>query len=243
MPSEYRANGCRDQQLRLLRDERRGRTVLYGANKWSGRLSNGTEVALTQNTDYPWSGEIKIYVEPNTPVEFSLMLRVPSWARGASVLVRSRAEKEFEKFDLTPGEYFPLQRKWSSGDLVELALPMRVRLVEGHELIEETRGQVAVLRGPVVYCIESPDAGQGIHLSALAIPRSVQFRPVQQLIGSVQITALEGEVLKYEHKDWGTDLYRDVSDVEPQRLNVRMIPYFCWDNRGINEMSIWLPIA
>jgi uncharacterized protein len=218
-------------------------TVLYGANKWSGSLANGTEVALTQNTDYPWNGGIKISVEPKIPAEFSLMLRIPPWAHGASVLVRSGADKQFEKSGLEPGKYFPLQRKWSSGDVVELALPMRVRLVEGHQLIEETRGQVAVLRGPVVYCIESPDAGSGIDVSELTIPRNVQFRPVRHTIGQVQITALEGEILKHEHRDWGTDLYRDVSDIEPQRINARMVPYFCWDNRGLTEMSIWLPVV
>jgi len=66
---------------------------------------------------------------------------------------------------------------------------------------------------------------------------------MQQKFGQLQITALEGEILKHEHEDWGTDLYRDVSSVEPQRVNIRMLPYFCWDNRGLTEMSIWLPAA
>jgi hypothetical protein len=218
-------------------------TVLYGANQWKGTLANGAEIALTQDTNYPWSGEIKISVEPTTPTEFSLMLRIPPWAQGASVQVRSGAERQFEQAGLETGKYFPLRRKWSKGDVVEIVLPMRVRLVEGHKLVEETRGQVAVLRGPVVYCVESADAGQGVDLADLSIPRNARFRPVDHKIGAVPITALEGEILKQEHRDWGKDLYREISEVEPQRVNVRMIPYFCWDNRGLTEMSIWMPMA
>lgn len=216
--------------------------VLYGANTWSGSLITGTEVTLTQNTDYPWSGDVTISVEPKKPAEFSLMLRIPPWAQDASVLVKSGAGKQFEKSRLEAGQYFALRRKWSSGDVVELSLPMMVRLIEGHHLLEETRGQVAVLRGPVVYCIESPDIGQGVELSDLAVPRNVQLRPVQHTIGRVPVIALEGEILKYEHRDWGTNLYREVSGVEPRRVKVRMVPYFCWDNRGLTEMSIWLPL-
>ena len=168
-------------------------TVLYGANKWNGSLPNGTEVALTQKTEYPWNGDISISVEPKTPAEFSLMLRIPAWARGASVRVRSSTNQSFEQAGLEPGKYFPLRRNWSPGDVVELVLPMPVRLVEGHKLIEETRGQIAVLRGPVVYCIESPDAGQNVDLAEFAVPRNAQFRPVEHKIGQVPITALEGE--------------------------------------------------
>ncbi len=218
-------------------------TVLYGANKWSASLGNGTEVSLTQKTGYPWNSEITIFVTPKTPAEFSLMLRIPPWARGASVLVRSGANKQIEESNLEPGQYFPLRRNWSAGDVVELVLPMQVRLVEGHKLIEETRGQVAVLRGPVVYCIESPDLGDGVDIADVAIPRNVEFRPVPYRIGEIQVTALEGEILKHEHRNWGTDLYRDISSAPPQRVSVRMLPYFCWDNRGPTEMSIWLPTA
>ena len=85
--------------------------------------------------------------------------------------------------------------------------------MEGHHLVEETRGQVAVLRGPVVYCIESQDIGQGVEIADLAVPRSVQLRPVAHTIGNLPVTALEGDLLKYEHRDWGNSLYREVSSV------------------------------
>ena len=54
--------------------------------------------------------------------------------------------------------------------------------------------------------------------------------------------ALEGEILKYEHRDFGTDLYREISGAGPQRVKVRMVPYFSWDNRGLTDMSIWMPL-
>jgi DUF1680 family protein len=217
-------------------------TVLYGANRWSGSL-NGAEVTLTQKTNYPWSGDITVSVEPKIPAEFAVMLRIPAWAQGASVSVKSGSAKKFEKSRLPAGEYFELKRKWSAGDTVELSLPMKVRMVEGHHMIEETRGQVAVLRGPVVYCIESKDVPQGVELTDLVVPRNVKFRPVQETIGEVQVTTLEGEVVKYDHRPWGKDLYQEVSDVAPQQVRVRLAPYFCWDNRGMTDMSIWFPLG
>jgi DUF1680 family protein len=218
-------------------------TVLYGANKWNGSLTNGTQVSLTQKTEYPWNGNISITVEPKSPSEFALMLRIPSWSRGGSVQVHSDTGIAFEQANVEPGEYFRLQRKWSAGDTVQLVLPMPVRLVEGHKLVEETRGQIAVMRGPVVYCMETPDAGQGVDLADYAVPRSATFKPVEYKIGQVPITALEGEILKHESRDWGSDLYREISAAEPQRVRIRMVPYFCWDNRGLTEMSIWMPTA
>jgi hypothetical protein len=223
-------------------------TVLYGASMWNGLLGNGTFVAIAQATDYPWSGDIRLQVYPKTPSEFTLMLRIPPWARGASVVVttssfNSGMEKQFEKSDLPPGEFFPLRRTWSpAGATVELKLPMRARLMEGHPLVEETRGQVAVLRGPLVYCLESPDIPADVDLADLAVPRNIDLQPVSQTIAGVQVAALEGELLKYQHRDWGNSLYREVSTAPPQRVRVRMTPYFCWDNRGMSEMSIWLPL-
>jgi DUF1680 family protein len=218
-------------------------TVLYGANRWSGALPSGVEITLTQKTDYPWSGDVTISVEPKSPAEFSLMLRIPSWAQDASVTVNSGAARKFEKSKLAAGQYFEIGRKWSSGDTVELSLPMRVRMVEGHHMIEETRGQAAILRGPVVYCLESCDVDPGVQLSDLAVPRNAQLWLVQQHIGGFQVTALEGEILAYEHREWGSNLYREVSSAGPKRVKVRMIPYFCWDNRGLTDMSIWAPLV
>jgi hypothetical protein len=217
-------------------------SVLYGANEWSGSIPNGTELKLIQKTDYPWNGDIQIAVEPKASAEFSVMLRIPAWARGASVIVRSGGENQFEQSNLEPGQYFPLQRQWSPGDAIQLSLPMKVRLVEGHNLVEETRGQTAVLRGPVVYCMESPDVGGG-DLADFAIPRNTRFHTIDHQIGELSVIALEGEILKHEHHDWGTELYREISSEEPRRISVRMVPYFCWDNRGLTEMSIWMPMA
>lgn len=120
------------------------------------------------------------------------MLRIPAWVRGASVRVYSDSRAAFEQSDLEPGKYFPLQRRWASGDTIQLILPMPVRLVEGHKLVEETRGQIAVMRGPLVYCIETPDAGQGTDLGEYVIPRNSTFNPVDHKIGQLPILALEG---------------------------------------------------
>ncbi len=60
-----------------------------------------------------------------------------------------------EPHEVTPGSYAEIRRQWNSGDEIELTLPMEPQLVEAHPLVEETRNQIAVKRGPLVYCLES----------------------------------------------------------------------------------------
>jgi len=126
---------------------------LYGGNQLKTKLKNGSIINLIQQTNYPWDGNISIKLEECPIQEFSIFLRIPGWAVSAEILVNDKKQNLASK----SGTYTELSRKWKKGDQIELILPMEAQLIEAHPLVEEVRNQVAVKRGPVVYCIESVD--------------------------------------------------------------------------------------
>lgn len=213
---------------------------LYGASTARAVLADGAPIAVEQDTDYPWDGTVTFTFATAPPGEFSLFLRVPPWASGASLTVNGAAHTA----SLQPGTHVELRRLWRDGDRVELHLPMSVRLVRAHPLAEELRNQVAVMRGPLAYCLEEIDLPAGVRLSEVHLPRSTSLVPRHDpgLLGGV--TVLEGEAWRFADPDpeWAKALYRDLPEVAPERLAVRLIPYYAWANRGQSPMTVWLPL-
>jgi uncharacterized protein len=139
-----------------------------------------------------------------------------------------------------PTGYLELRRTWQTGDFVDLDLPMPVRLMEANPLVEENINQVAVQRGPVVYCIESPDLPTGVKISDVKIPSDMKLtaRYDQRLLDGIVV--LEGKALARRAGDWKGKLYREVKPSDFESINVKFIPYSVWQNRGPSEMSVWL---
>jgi hypothetical protein len=210
---------------------------LYGASELETTQWNGGIIRLSQETDYPWNGRVRIKILAGG--NFSLKLRMPGWAEGASVSVNDGPAD----LSARPGSYFEVRREWLAGDFVDLDLPMAVRLMEANPLVEEDLDQVAIQRGPVVYCLESPDLPAGVKISDVRIPSDLKLttRYDRRLLGGV--TVLEGRVLVRNHADWSGKLYREVQPEDLQPVAVKFIPYSVWQNRGPSEMSVWLPKA
>ncbi|MFT2010016.1 glycoside hydrolase family 127 protein [Pontibacter sp. 13R65] len=213
---------------------------LYGGSKLATKLKNGSDVKLTQETNYPWDGNIKITLDqvPKKKQEFSMFLRIPAWAEGAKLMVNGKAHNA----KLTAGEYAEVSGKWAKGDKIELVLPMEAKLIESNPLVEETRNQVAVKRGPVVYCLESVDMPKGQSVFNVTLPADINFTPKLIKIENSDIMSLEGNAKLIKNQDWDNQLYREVA-TENQTVQVRLVPYYAWGNRGHNEMSVWLPLS
>ncbi|HUT91319.1 MAG TPA: glycoside hydrolase family 127 protein [Thermoguttaceae bacterium] len=236
---------------------------LYGGNELRTELPHGTAVRLAQETDYPWDGRVRITVHEAPSTELALMLRIPGWAEQASVTVNGGATD----VAITPGTYARLRRTWSAGDVIELDLPMPVRLIEAHPDVEDARGKVAVKRGPVVYCAEFPlqENGERIWREGVFLPENVRLAPTYRegFLGGVVV--LEGEALTFrgrdrfqkqaagvpipdDQRDWADRLYRPI---EPRHLpkpgggtvDITLIPYYAWANRGESYMEVWSPLA
>ncbi len=235
---------------------------LYSGSTLKTKLPDGTEISLEQKTDYPWDGHIAITFRntPDKPV--SVKLRIPDWAEGATLTINGRG---FEG-ELKPCSYATLKRRWSAGDTIELELPLKVRLIEAHPNVVELRDSVAVMRGPVVYCLELPKEqnGESIWNNGVFLHENIRFESRYDKDRLGGITVLTGRAMNSEEKqrlssetkasisskkaDWTNQLYREF---EPSSLNeikigivdIELIPYFAWANRGICWMEVWIPLA
>lgn len=115
-------------------------------------------------------------------------------------------------------------------------------------LVEELRSQIAFMRGPLLYCLESLDLPDRVNIMDVLLPRNIALRPRfdKNLLGSV--TVLEGKALYIKDKDWSGQpygagpLYKEIGDSNPQPFLLRLIPYYAWSNRGVSQMTVWLPV-
>src|SRR5262249_54890763 len=141
------------------------------------------------------------------------------------------------------GTYYDINRTWRLGNVIELKLPMPARLVEANPLLEEARNQVAVQRGPLVYCLESPDLPTGTHLSEVAVATDMKLTPnfEPNVLGGVVI--LSGTATQSVKPVWADQLYRELPLHDARPIDIKLIPYFAWSNRGKSEMTVWLPLA
>ena len=136
-----------------------------------------------------------------------------------------------------------MRRRWAAGDKVELGLPMNARLVAANPAVEAARNQVAVMRGPLVYCLESPDLPAGVKFNEVALEADAKLeaRFVKDLLGGVAV--LEGEARVRREPEWGGLLYQTLRPVAARTARIRLIPYYAWANRGVTYMTVWLPLS
>lgn len=213
-------------------------TGLYGANEAHFELKNGASFALTQQTEYPFDGRITFAVSQSNGAAFKLHLRVPAWAQQATLTVGDVRQA------LTAGTYAEIDVSQPEGFTCVLDLHMEPRLTVGHGLIEEDRNQACVEFGPLVYCVETPDAPDAASLHDLLLPLNVQFCKAEADLDGHAIPSLEATLLcqKMDENE-REQLYRSFRAPQLQPCKVRLIPYFAWDNRGMGEMLVWLPLA
>lgn len=192
---------------------------------------------LQQESNYPWDGNVKITVEQAPATSFEIKLRLPSWCSEAKLFINGKSTD----FTVEKG-YVTLPRSWKKGDVILWKLEMPVELLESNPLVEENRNQVAVKRGPIVYCAESNDMPVNTRVFDIALPANSIFKPTQVTIGNASVMGLEGNAVVINEKNWQNQLYRPISKTK-KTAPLRLIPYYAWANRGASEMTVWLPVV
>jgi hypothetical protein len=214
----------------------------YGAARLAADLPAVGSVALRIESDYPWDGDVRVVVEEASGGTWTLSLRVPGWCEGAVVRVNG------QDLDATAGfiadGYLRIERAWTGGDVVELALAMTPRLTEGHPWIESTRGSVAIERGPLVYCLEQTDQQAPVYDLAIdpSAPLTASWQP--DLLEGV--TIVRGRGFKIDRSAWEGLLYRPFRAGAPsakQPVELTAVPVYAWANRGPGAMKIWIPLG
>ena len=226
---------CPPNTLRTLCQAQEYAYALSGNTLWVNLYGNNTlttkDLVVEQQTDYPWDGKITLTVKKAKNLQ-TIQLHKPNWCDKYTVKVNG------ENADLS------ITRKWKKGDVIELNLDMRPRLVEANPLVEEAKNQVAVMRGPIVYCLEGQDIQGDCRISDIALPTDIQLKEVPMTIEGHSFTALEGDAIVANDKTWDNQtLYRELSKPASRKVRIRLIPYYAWDNRGIQDMSLWLNLA
>jgi hypothetical protein len=206
---------------------------LYGGIAVTVELG-GQQVKIKEESDYPWSGAVKISIDPDHEGEFTLKLRVPAWTKGATAAVNG---VPVDMAGVRNG-YLDIRRVWRCGDTVALDLPMRAERVYAHPLVRMDVGRVALKRGPLVYCLEEVD-NAGRRVQQLRLPRTAELRSVAQtdLFDGVVTIVAEGKSL--ETADWQSDLYRTAAPRETT-TSLTAIPYYLWSNRNKGSMTVWI---
>lgn len=229
-------------------------TVLYGANRARVTLPGQKTITIHQDTQYPYDGRIRFTFEAEgekTASEpWKLYLRIPHWVRKGRILVTNLKKGETEELLLERKDSVKyLTFAFENPEQMEIQADfcMEARLTCAHAMVEEDVNQVAVERGPLVYCLEGMDISTET-LDDILIPSDIRLTPVAMQIADREVLALEGTFLKRNTADEQSEydreaLYQDYCNRGYSRITGRLIPYFAWDNRGLEEMRIWLPVT
>lgn len=236
---------------------------LYGGNELTTTLADGSHVELTQQSDYPWNGNVKITLQKAGAKAFAIHLRIPGWSNNASLKING------ETFSgvVQPSSYAKISRVWKAGDVIELDLPMPVRLIEANPRVKNLRDKVAVMRGPLVYCLELPkrEGGEKTWREGVFLPENIELTPEHRSDFLGGVTVLNGNALTQKGRDLfikdvataaaprpasDTDdwLYqaftpRAVRAADQGIIEISLIPYYAWANRGLSMMEVWIPLA
>lgn len=200
-------------------------------------MPGGDAIQLTQTTDYPWDGKVSIRIEKAPEKAMALRLRIPGWVEQPVLKINGQTSGE----KLHPGSYSEVRRGWKAGDVVELQLPMPVVLMESHPLVEETRNQLAVMRGPLVYCLADKDLPPGVSIENVRIERDAKWQVRHEANLLHGVTVLETQARVLPPSTDASALYRRVPGGKADSVLLRLIPYYAWCNRGVSEMTVWLP--
>ena len=197
---------------------------------------NGRENQITFETDYPWNGQVKITIENQEDTEFTLALRIPGWCSSCSLKING------EEVEAVPEKgYVLLNRVWKNGDTILLEMDMPVRLVEANPKVREDIGKAAVMRGPLVYCLEEADNGpqlQQVYLKEEPGFRT-EFQP--ELLKGIMTIKAEGK--RVSSRGWeGEGLYRTYTGKQFEDTELKFIPYYAWTNRTPGEMAVWVRV-
>lgn len=205
---------------------------------------HGKPVQIVQQNNYPWEGALAFTVTPQKSDAFSLLVRIPGWARNEAIPsdLYSFADNKAAKvtisingqpvdFSIDKG-YAVIKRTWKKGDVLKVDLPMDVRRVFANEKVKDDQGKVALQRGPLIYCAEWADNNG--KAANILIPADAVFQAKFEpgLLNGVEVLQSEVPVITVDEK---------AQTVSTSRRPVTAIPYYAWANRGKGEMMVWFP--
>ncbi|MEO9021494.1 MAG: glycoside hydrolase family 127 protein [Ginsengibacter sp.] len=186
---------------------------LYVGSETETTLNN-TKVMVSQKTNYPWNGEIKLNIDPAATVEAKVKLRIPDWCKKYTAKLNG---ENIDKKTLEKG-YLSIDRQWTKGDIITLDFEMPVELVAADPRVKDDVGKRAIQVGPIVYCAEAVD-NPGIDLDNITLTSKNKFKVSE---GDGILKGMKKLTTKVDGK------------------TIVFIPYNAWENRQSGKMLVWM---
>jgi uncharacterized protein len=207
---------------------------LYGSNHLKSVNSEGNSIDIEQVTNYPWDGKVLLKINKVPKGDYSIFLRIPGWSQNVEVKINGNKVDG----EIVSGTYLNINRKWKKSDVIEINMPMPVELMQANPLVEETKNQVAVKRGPIVYCLESQDISKPTAINNVLLDLNSDFKTNETKIKNRKVVSILADAF-IQTNNWDNKLYQPINK-EKKIVELVLIPYFSWGNRLKNEMTVWL---
>jgi DUF1680 family protein len=202
----------------------------YGDYDIDTTLDDGTPIALSVRSAYPYAGDVTITWRADTGRPVDIAMRIPAWAGSARIALPGEGTGTGTVYD---GRTAKVRGRFRAGDEVSMALPIEARWVQPDPRIDAVRGQVVVERGPLVLVLESTDLPAG-SVNDVAVDTS---RPPRTTPAGA---AVHAERIRPGATSWP---YGSPEHVHDPLGEIQLVPYASWANRGPSTMRVWLPAA
>lgn len=184
---------------------------LYIGNTGQIRIGE-TDILLTQETDYPWDGSVKLTISTSQPLEKEIRLRIPNWCKTYDLSINGK------RINVPKEKGYAVIKDWKSQDVIALDMDMPVEIVAADPHVKENFGKRAIQRGPLVYCMEEID--NPVYFDQIQLSPSTTFQTafVSDILNGIKTIKTNGRA-----------------------QSATFIPYYAWDNRKAGKMRVWIP--
>lgn len=184
---------------------------LYIGNTGQIRIGD-TDILLTQETDYPWDGSVKLTISTSQPLEKEIRLRIPNWCKTYDLSINGK------RINVSEEKGYAVIKDWKSQDVIALDMDMPVEIVAADPHVKENFGKRAIQRGPLVYCMEEIDNPEYFDQIQLSPSTTFQTAFVSDILNGIKTIKTNGRA-----------------------QSATFIPYYAWDNRKAGKMRVWIP--
>ena len=184
---------------------------LYIGNTGQIRIGE-TDILLTQETDYPWDGSVKLTISTSQPLEKEIRLRIPDWCKTYDLSINGK------RINVSEEKGYAVIKDWKSQDVIALDMDMPVEIVAADPHVKENFDKRAIQRGPLVYCMEEID--NPVYFDQIQLSPSTTFQTafVSDILNGIKTIKTNGRA-----------------------QSATFIPYYAWDNRKAGKMRVWIP--
>lgn len=193
----------------------------------------GKKAEIVLTSGFPWNGDCTLRVESQEPVDFTVALRIPGWCKEEFAL-SGAVGKECRM----ENGYLYVTGTWSSEDLLQIHFDMKAKVLQADSRVRQDEGKVAVMRGPVVYCIEEADNGKDLPGVRMQPTAAFEEELTEELGFPMVMLKTKGKRRVPVAVESG--IYQEYKKPRYEETEIRLIPYYAWANRGEGEMEVWV---